>query len=58
MSRAEARRLIKQGAVKIDGSVITSTFIPVEQFKESCILQVGRKFAKILNSDIKVVVNG
>ena len=49
-SRSEANRLIKQGAVEIDGKKISSNIAPV---KSGNIIKVGkRRFAKVINSDI------
>jgi tyrosyl-tRNA synthetase len=46
-SKAEARRLVEQGGVKIDGQVISDWQSPIELEKEK-ILQVGkRKFVRI-----------
>ncbi|WP_457634959.1 tyrosine--tRNA ligase [Persephonella sp.] len=52
-SKSEARRLIKGGAVKIDGSKITDPYAEVDLSSEF-ILQVGkRKFARIKPENIK-----
>ncbi|GAI87842.1 unnamed protein product, partial [marine sediment metagenome] len=48
-SRSEANRLIKQGAVSIDGDK-TSTSIAT--IKSGCIIKVGkRRFVKVINKD-------
>ncbi len=53
-SKSEARRLIKSGAVKIDGEKFTDFNFEVDLSKEF-ILQVGkRKFARIKPENIKV----
>ena len=53
-SKSEARRLIKSGAVKIDGEKITDINAEVELDKEF-ILQVGkRKFARIKPENVKI----
>jgi tyrosyl-tRNA synthetase len=49
-SRSDAGRLISQGAVSIDGQVVTCNSMEMES---GCIVKVGkRRFAKIINSDI------
>ena len=49
-SRSEANRLIRQGAVSIDGKKITSNIATVES---GSVIKVGkRRFAKVINSDI------
>lgn len=53
-SKSEARRLIKSGAVKIDGEKFTDFNFEVDLTKEF-VLQVGkRKFAKIKPENIKI----
>ncbi len=53
-SKSEARRLIKSGAVKINGEKITDINAEVELDKEF-ILQVGkRKFARIKPENVKI----
>jgi tyrosyl-tRNA synthetase len=48
-SRSEANRLIKQGAVSIDGKKISSNVAAV---RSGSIIQVGkRRFAKVINTD-------
>ncbi len=48
-SRSEATRLIRQGAVSIDGEKIEISFAPI---KSGSIIQVGkRRFAKVINTD-------
>jgi len=48
-SKSEANRLIKQGAVSIDGKKISSNIAKV---KSGSIIQVGkRRFAKVINTD-------
>jgi len=48
MSISEANRLIKQGAVKIDGVKITQRVIPLSLLKDGSIIQVGKRmFRKI-----------
>jgi tyrosyl-tRNA synthetase len=48
-SRSEAIRLIKQGAVEIDGEKVTSNIVPV---KSGSIIKVGkRRFVKVINTD-------
>ncbi|GAJ13852.1 unnamed protein product, partial [marine sediment metagenome] len=48
-SRSEANRLIKQGAVSIDGKKISSGTAPIQS---GSIIKVGkRRFAKVINSD-------
>ena len=50
-SRSEANRLIKQGAVSIDGNKITDNIVTVES---GSIIKVGkRRFAKVINTDIQ-----
>jgi len=50
-SKSEAKRVIKQGGVKIDGNVIKDPKYPVK-VKEGMIVQVGkRKFAKLTFQD-------
>ncbi|MDD4873699.1 MAG: tyrosine--tRNA ligase [Dehalococcoidales bacterium] len=49
-SRSDAGRLISQGAVSIDGSVVVCNSMKLES---GCVIKVGkRRFAKIINSDI------
>ncbi len=49
-SRSEANRLIEEGAVEIDGKIVTA---PTFQVNSGSIIKVGkRRFAKIVNSDI------
>jgi len=49
-SRGEANRLIKQGAVSIDGEKLNS---PIAKIKIGSIIKIGkRRFTKIVNSDI------
>jgi len=49
-SRSEATRLIRQGAVEVDGEKITTYVVPV---RNGSIIKVGkRRFAKVLDSDI------
>ena len=49
-SRSEAIRLIRQGAVTIDGSRILTNLAPINS---GSIIKVGkRRFAKVINSDI------
>lgn len=49
-SRSEANRLIKQGAVSVDGVTAPNTNV---ELQNECIIKVGkRRFAKIINSDI------
>ena len=55
-SRSEASRLIKQGAVEINGKRTTRYTIPMEDptihIGDSTTIQVGkRRFAKVINSD-------
>ena len=53
-SKSEARRLIKGGAVKIDGNKFTDPYYEIDLSKEF-ILQVGkRKFARIKPENIKI----
>jgi len=53
-SKSEARRLIKSGAVKIDGNKFTDPYFEVDLSKEF-VLQVGkRKFARIKPENVKV----
>ena len=48
-SRSEASRLIKQGAVKIDGKTVNEVNCLI---KSGCIIKVGkRRFAKIIDKD-------
>jgi tyrosyl-tRNA synthetase len=48
-SRSEANRLIKQGAVSIDGEKVNSLIAPI---KSGSIIKVGkRRFAKVINTD-------
>ncbi|WP_457640663.1 tyrosine--tRNA ligase [Persephonella sp.] len=55
-SKSEARRLIKGGAVKIDGNKFTDPYFEVDLTKEF-ILQVGkRKFARIKPENIKIEI--
>jgi tyrosyl-tRNA synthetase len=50
-SRAEANRLISQGAVSIDGEKVTGNIIEI---KSGCIVRAGkRRFARVIDSDIK-----
>ena len=52
-SRSEANRLIPQGAVSIDGRVISSSTILDYDTKSGSIIKVGkRRFVKVVNSDI------
>ncbi len=52
-SKSEARRLIKGGAVKIDGNKFTDPFFEID-LSEEFVIQVGkRKFAKIKPENIK-----
>ena len=56
ISRSEAKRLIKQGAVEIDGVRVTSTGFPISSFqmKNGFILKVGkRSFIRVINTDEK-----
>ena len=55
MSKSEANRLIKAGACKLDGVTIRDRFIPADMVKDGSVIQVGRRFVKILNSDIRCV---
>ena len=51
-SRSEASRLIKQGAVSIDGEKVTG---PLGSIKSGSIIKVGkRRFAKVINTDTPV----
>ncbi len=51
-SRSEANRLISQGAVSIDGRVISSSTMLDYDTKSGSIIKVGkRRFAKVINSD-------
>ncbi len=53
-SKSEARRLIKGGAVKIDGSKFTDPFFEID-LSEEFVIQVGkRKFARIKPEKIKI----
>ena len=53
-SKSEARRLIKGGAVKIDGNKITDPYAEIDLNSEF-VLQVGkRKFARIKPENIKI----
>ena len=45
-SKSEAKRLIEQGAVEIDGSIIKDWKKKIE-FKKGTIIRVGRKFFKV-----------
>ena len=48
-SRSEAKRLISQGAVDVDGQKVTSDMIPIQ---DGSIIKVGkRRWVKIVNSD-------
>ncbi len=47
-SRSEANRLIRQGAVSIDGKKISNKIAPVQS---GSIIKVGRRFAKVINTD-------
>lgn len=47
-SRSEAIRLIRQGAVSVDGQKITGNVATV---KSGSIIKVGRRFAKVTNTD-------
>jgi tyrosyl-tRNA synthetase len=48
-SNSEARRLIQQGAVELDGSRVTDPNQKVESSGASRLLQVGkRKFARVV----------
>ncbi len=48
-SNSEARRLIQQGAVEVDGSRVTDPNLKVEPSGESRLLQVGkRKFKRFV----------
>ena len=51
-SRSEARRLIKQRAVKLDGVVIDNENEIIKLKSEEAILRVGkRKFLKLVKSE-------
>jgi len=51
-SRSEASRLIKQGAVSIDGEKVATPLAPI---KSGSIIKVGkRRFAKVINTDTPV----
>jgi tyrosyl-tRNA synthetase len=48
-SRSEAKRLIEQDAVEIDGKKVTANITPI---KSGSIIKVGkRRFAKVINTD-------
>jgi tyrosyl-tRNA synthetase len=48
-SRSEARRLIRQGAVEIDGEVATTDII---ELRDGMVLRVGkRRFLRIVDAD-------
>jgi tyrosyl-tRNA synthetase len=48
-SRSDANRLIRQGAVSIDGEKVTSPLAPI---KSGSIIKVGkRRFAKVIDTD-------
>ncbi len=48
-SRSEANRLIRQGAVSVDGEKVTSYTAPVQS---GTVIKVGkRRFAKVINTD-------
>ena len=48
-SRSEARRLLNQNAIEIDGKKVSSNIIPI---KSGSIIKVGkRRFAKVINTD-------
>jgi tyrosyl-tRNA synthetase len=50
-SRSEAKRLIKQGAIKVDGITLKESDFFI-QTKDGCILQRGnRRFVKIVDAD-------
>jgi len=52
LSRVEIKRLVKQGAVEIDGVKITDHIIPASQLKDGSIIRVGkRRFIKLVNAD-------
>ena len=52
-SRSEARRLLAQGAIQIDGETVTED-MDVAKIKQGSIIKVGkRRFAKIVNTDRK-----
>jgi len=49
-SRSEAKRLVEQNAVSIDGKTVYETQVNI---KNGCIIKAGkRRFAKVINSDI------
>jgi tyrosyl-tRNA synthetase len=49
-SRAEANRLIAQGAVSIDGEKVTDNIIEI---KSGCVIRAGkRRFARVIDTDI------
>ena len=49
VSKGDARRMIKQSAVKIDGEIVSDDKLEVEIKKEGFILQKGkRNFVKIV----------
>lgn len=53
-SGGEARRLIKQGAVKLDGTPIAPEVLELDPIAlKGCVLQVGkRKFLKVVGGDV------
>ena len=52
MSRSEAKRLIKQGTIEIDGVKITDSLIPSSQLKNGSIIKIGKHhFIRVINTD-------
>ncbi len=51
-SRSEAKRLIAQGAVEIDGNKVTGDRVPLEEIHNGSVIKVGkRRFVKIVKAD-------
>ncbi len=51
-SRSEAKRLIAQGAVEIDGKKVTGDRVPLEEIHDGSVIRVGkRRFVKIGKAD-------
>ena len=49
-SNSEARRLIQQGGVKLDGETLSDLRLELEPSSEPQVLQVGkRKFARLIS---------
>jgi len=52
VSKSEAKRLIEQGAVEIDGVKVTNRLVPAYMLKDGSTVRIGKHvWIKIRNSD-------